>query len=441
MRVDDLSLAECHSYDNRPQHQAGRLRFRCPRHGGDHQKSLSVEEETGHFHCFNAQCGIWGTVLEKQPPRKDGAHADSGWGRTSGWRANSGVGSHSDPTSAVWVSPPPRALTSERPQPLSEPQPLKRNDAAVKRAVNAWKSFGGSPAQAYAHRRGVTDETAHTFHLGYWRGRWGDEESEWLTFPLRCPLTGKPVAVYGRNIHSDEQDRKGRVFGSKGLFGATQIGPMPPDVVLVEGPFDALACLVSPGLPPARSVIGASARAEWFDDCQRVVLAFDDDDSGIAATERFVADMAARRGQRGYGAQVLCLKPEALQQRHGVKDFGKLLERGVPIKLNLPPTPSHENDARSPDACPAPSAGTTPNTGETLAMETPLTLEVFAIMIEAARAGTLDSSPAHLGDGRIIHDPLADILKIAQQSEPTDADLALLDALETWWLAQIWGEE
>jgi hypothetical protein len=310
-RVDDLTLAECLSYDPRPQRRGDRERFRCPRHGGDRQKSLSVDVSTGRFCCWNGECGIWGTLVEHQEHRPPG----DGWGRNP---------------AAGWGEARPGP-------PLIAAAPLTAAEYAVRRAVAAWRAFPGSAAAAYAQRRGVPAELARSLRLGYWRGAWQGEDSEWLTFPLRCPITGQPVGIYGRNLWSDDPDRKGRVLGPRGLFGQARPGALPADVLLTEGPFEAIALLANPALPPARAVIGASARAEWFDHCRRVTLLFDDDPPGRAAANRLVDELNARRLRRNAGPRVLCLRPATLAERHGVKDLGALLEQGVPIRLDLPP--------------------------------------------------------------------------------------------------------
>jgi hypothetical protein len=316
-RIVDLSLAECRVYDPQPHRSRGRLRFRCPRHGGDHQKSLELDELTGKFRCYNAGCMIWGTAVERRRDRQ----AASDWGK---------------PARGGWRRPTPAPLP-----PLRVAAPLPPNTYAVERAGSSWRQFPGSPAQEYARRRGVPDEIAARLCLGYWRGVWQKEDSEWLTFPLRCPVTGRRISVYGRNLHSDDQDRKCRLLGPRGLFGAPTPGPIPEEVVLVEGPFEVLALLASPGLLPARAVIGASARADWFDHCRQIILLFDDDTAGRVAADRLVDEINARRRRKGSGPRVLCLRPDSLRTQYGCKDLGELLARGVPVRLSLPqPAPA-----------------------------------------------------------------------------------------------------
>jgi hypothetical protein len=310
-------------------------------HGGDHQQSLSVEEATGKFKCHN--CGAWGTVTECQ--KSYSAHNNS-MPRKGGWTA---------PGRATFAP----AKLVRHASALPQAAPMTINPAAVERARNAARAFEGSPAQEYARRRGIPDDMARAHGLGYWRGKWGGVDSEWLTFPLRCPVTGRVVSVAGRNLRSDIQSEKARVFGEKGIFGATRPGPIPPDVLWVEGAFEVFACLVSPGLPPARAVWGASGRAEWFDDCQRVTLLFDDDEAGHKAADRMAEELSARRTRRGTGPQVLDIEPGTLRGRYSVKDLGELLQKGVLVRLGLPALPdapphTAQSSFQTPD--PAPTA-------------------------------------------------------------------------------------
>jgi len=292
-------MAECEAYDPRPRFSGGRTRFKCPRHGGDHQKSLSVDPSSGEFTCHNASCGIWGTLREF-------------------WRGGRGA---------------------ELQRPLRAAEPLLPNEVAVVRSVEAWRAYQGSPAQAYARARGVPDDLARSLGLGYWRGRWDEVESEWLTFPMRCPVTGRPVSVAGRNIHSDDRAVKSRKMGAAGLFGAAGPGPMPSDVIAVEGAFDALALMVlcQQPIPDVRALMGAYALPEWFDRCERVTLLLDDDTEGQRAAVRLRDGLKDRRRRRGCGPRVFFMEPGALLAEYGCKDLGEVLQCGEPIFLSLPP--------------------------------------------------------------------------------------------------------
>ncbi len=320
-RIDTLTLAACYAYDPTPTRSAGFLRFRCPLHGGDKQRSFHVEEDTGKFGCHN--CPAFGTLEEHQSRTRSGQQSSppNGWGGQQ----------RRDPRSTGWGGKPARTETSPTPA-----VPLLAEPHAVSRAESAAHAFESSAARAYARSRGVADETALRLGLGFWRGVWQGVESEWLTFPLCCPLTGAIVGVYGRNLHTDKQSEKGRVLGPKGLFGGLKRGALPEDVILVEGPFDALACLQSSGLPAAYALCGTSARPEWFDNCGRVVLLLDDDAAGQEAAKKLAGEMQRRRSQRGTGPCVLKMPPGELARRYDVKDLGELLARGETFNLALP---------------------------------------------------------------------------------------------------------
>ena len=318
-RVDTLFLADCYAYDPKPSTLGENSRFLCPLHGGDNQKSLAVNRETGKFKCFN--CHRWGTVVDAKQ-----GNAAGGFGS----RTAVGFGL-SKPR--IGFGPP------SEPSPLKDAKPIEVSEQAISRLLLAKRKFENSPAHFYARSRGIPEHLMKPHFLGYWKGKWGGEVSEWLTFPLRCPVTGVVVSAYGRNLHANDQARKARILGKTGLFGAPLPGLMPEDVVIVEGVFEALAILSSPGLPPPRAIIGVAAQAAWFDSCRRVTLILDDDQAGQGATDRLVKEFQDRRQQRGTGPQVLRLPPQSLRDKYGVKDMGDLLKQGIPVKLKLPALP------------------------------------------------------------------------------------------------------
>lgn len=318
-RVDTLSLADCYAHDSEPSKSLKHLRFLCPLHGGDQQKSMQVDEETGRFKCHN--CQRWGTVTEH---RSGGVAGGFGSGASGSFGASAtGLGFGQ-----------PRDLP-----PLKDAQLIEVHEGAVKRIKYAFRQFKGSPAEEYARLRGIPDKLMKPHLLGYWQGEWGGEDSDFCTFPLRCPVTGLGVSIYGRNLLSDVQAKKGRILGKTGLFGAVEVGPMPEDVIVVEGVFEAMAILNSPGLPQPRAIIGVAAQAAWFDSCRRVIIMLDDDQAGQGATDRLVKEFQERKKRRGSGPQVLRLRPQSLRDKYGVKDLGELLKQGIQIKLPLPELP------------------------------------------------------------------------------------------------------
>ncbi len=60
-----LSRATLDQYDHAPQRSGGRERYYCPLHGGDNQRSLSVDPTTGQYTCH--ACGATGTLREHWP--------------------------------------------------------------------------------------------------------------------------------------------------------------------------------------------------------------------------------------------------------------------------------------------------------------------------------------------------------------------------------------
>ena len=54
-----ISLAEIEAYNGQGQGKlsGGKLRYYCPVHGGDNQRSFEVNPDTGHFKCH--ACSAW----------------------------------------------------------------------------------------------------------------------------------------------------------------------------------------------------------------------------------------------------------------------------------------------------------------------------------------------------------------------------------------------
>lgn len=60
-----LRQADLDAYDHAPARAGGRERYFCPIHGGDHQRSLAVDPDSGKFTCHS--CGATGTLREQWP--------------------------------------------------------------------------------------------------------------------------------------------------------------------------------------------------------------------------------------------------------------------------------------------------------------------------------------------------------------------------------------
>jgi len=128
-----LSQADLEACD-RPQRSGGRERYYCPIHGGDHQRSLSVDPTTGAYTCFT--CGAKG-VLREHWPEKDKSGAGPGGGP--------GGGSGGGPGAA--------ARGAKMPAPRLSVEELGRRELERRVRIDAERAerlVGDAPAQASA---------------------------------------------------------------------------------------------------------------------------------------------------------------------------------------------------------------------------------------------------------------------------------------------------
>lgn len=171
-------------------------------------------------------------------------------------------------------------------------------------------------AQSYLAKRGIPLATARAAQLGFApRGAWphtrGARQPR-IVAPLTTP-DGTLLTLYGRStVLCEKPLRHDFLPGAKGIFNA--IALKEEGVVLVEGVFDALACLAG-GLPAA-ALCGLATRETWWATlpAKTLVLALDADE---AAQQRWEA-LAASAAQAG--KRVLALKPEHL---HPHKDLSE----------------------------------------------------------------------------------------------------------------------
>lgn len=229
-----LSLRDLESYrDQGGGWRSGRfLRFYCPIHKSDRQKSLSLDPETGRFRCF--ACGAWGRLEEVR----------------TDWR--------------------------EKPRP-------KLHLAKLLREFQT--SLPGSLGEEYLKQRGIPLSVAQAYGAGYaGPGRWPHRGRDWrwgrVVFPHTNPA-GEVVNLYGRAVGSDEkvprEQRHDHLPGAKGAFNAPALSG--ENVYICEGVFDALS-LMATGRMEASAVFGVDGlRWSWVQ-AQRVVFCFDRDAAG-----------------------------------------------------------------------------------------------------------------------------------------------------------------
>jgi hypothetical protein len=289
-----------------------RLRAYCPIHGGDHQRSLSIDSNTGWGFCHCCHATV---MVETSDPMITGR----GGSRSERRGADSDTRS---PSPCIAHLPP----SSLRPYPLRRVPPAtplprwQQDEVAALRAVVPLmrKSLASSRlAQAYLNERGIPLATALASDIGYLsRAVWEQANvaaeqrtllQRWIgriVFPLGSPngqgFIGRTLLRWepgmDENTHKTLLDRPSAPrrwvkTNPAGWFGFDAPGRLAERVVLVEGGFDRLALLAA-GFPATTviALVGTAARPGWLvrsaPQVKGVVLALDADESGQTAMER-----------------------------------------------------------------------------------------------------------------------------------------------------------
>jgi Toprim-like len=269
-----------------------RLRAICPIHGGDHQRSLSIDRSTGwgFCHCCHA------TVLVEA---LSSTLVFAGEGHTP--RKRAGAGLHPVTMAPDWQREEVAALRAAL--------PLMREALA-----SSWR------AQRYLDERGIPLLSASTTGVGYLsRAAWEvilvPEAQQLLKrwigrilFPLASPLgqgfIGRTLLRWepgmDENTHKALLEQPGAPrrwikTNPAGWFGGDALQSSERPIILVEGGFDRLA-LLSAGIP-AESVlalVGTAARLSWLQwlapRLKSVVLALDADSGGEEAMARLAGE-------------------------------------------------------------------------------------------------------------------------------------------------------
>jgi Toprim-like len=326
----------------------GRLRAYCPVHGGDHQRSLSIDPETGwgFCHCCHA------TVLV----------TPTGSGLVGG-RAYAHAQRHA---SSNILTFPPRA--DHRSSPPARPSLVQHTHRATtasgwqQEEVAALATITPLICQAltssrrvwlYLSERGIPPTLAHASNVGYLsRAVWEQAPTEWrslltrwigrIIFPLGSPkgqgFIGRTLLRWepgmDENAHKALLDQPGSPrrwikTNPAGWFGLNTPELLTQWVVLVEGGFDRLALLAA-GFPATSvlALVGTAARPAWLarsaPQVKGVVLGLDADEGGQTAMERLAGE--SRLPEL---AVVLCLLPH---DRWG-KDWSERWRRLGPQSL------------------------------------------------------------------------------------------------------------
>lgn len=312
--------ADLDAFDAHPQRSGGRVRYGCPLHGGDRQKSLSVDLHTGLFHCH--ACGESGTLRDFWPPAPGGA--GEGPGARRGWRPPT------PPTRAAlgqqsWAR---RARADAAREERLAASPTPEGVAFLALLPDACMALRDptGPGAIYLRGRGLDPLVAADLGAGYvgpnvWPTDTGRAVGR-IVYPLADPATGRLVNALGRlcvdptDAWSPARRAAFKKLKQRKLSGcASGVWPFAAldrarverrPLVLVEGPADALALAqqaraedpsgLSRGAPPALALVGtadaltrASVRGLVG---VGVVVALDADEGGRGARSALCAGLA-----------------------------------------------------------------------------------------------------------------------------------------------------
>lgn len=347
-RVDIVELVSAHA----ALRKSGRYyKGLCPFHQ-EKTPSFHVDRERGLFHCFG--CGAGGDIFDFVM-------------RTTGMSFPEAAQELAQRAGVRFV-PSPEAV-----QQSSERQQLLRAlDAAREHFRRMLASSQGEQARAYLARRGVSDEVANRFQLGYappgWEGLlaalrsrgyppalleqagllaaraegegYYDVFRDRLIFPI-TDLQDRAIAFGGRALDGSEPKylnsretplfTKGRTLYA--LAWARDAIRDAGEVLVVEGYMDALACHQF-GFRQAVASLGTALTAEQVALLRRfaarVVLLYDADQAGAAAAERALAlcegaDLPVRVAVLPAGQD-----PDAFLRTQGPEAFGRLMAAALP---------------------------------------------------------------------------------------------------------------
>lgn len=396
-RVDTLTLEELEGYpgNDRPGRSGEKMRYFCPIHGGDKQRSLELRPNGG-WKCY--ACGAWGYIKEInrehwQPERRT-ARVDRFYGGKFGRKSGGGILTPSRPLKARRNENRGQSGGVDKP---SDHEPATP-DLTEKMARFRETLTPESLAARYLKWRGISLETAKRFGLGYAEyGEWphykdGRPVRQWKHGRLVAPHTdpaGRIINLYGRAIGGHDvpkKDKHTHLPGERGVFNAAAMAE--ETVFIVEGLFDALA-LAEAGYTNVCAIFGVNGlRPQWLK-ARTVIFGLDQDTAG-KGWQRMAAHL------RLMGKRVLWIGPEVYG---GEKDLAAAWAKYRALPIGSIPEP----EPVGPGSDPEESEVEPPGHWADRETVTRLFDEAVAILTEVSQAGeeaamTLEESAATLAD-------------------------------------------
>jgi transcription elongation factor Elf1 len=311
-----LSLADLEAIDPYAPAGGNRRRFLCPLCGPEHRqdathRSLSLEVATGYWKCH--RCGERGQLRDN-------------------WRSMS-------PRKAALARL--KRVTALKPaavpDAVTDPAPVLASSVPVK----------DLPGAAYLESRGIPLPLAEAAGVRYHPNVYGKPA---IVFPMHGK-NGEVIAVNCRFIKTNDQHDKTISLGPRGSALFMTPGAFDGDIVITEGPFDALS-LAAIGIPSI-ALVGTSGPAWLRVKCglRRVAIALDADKAGDDAAAKLSAELTS------LGAQCERWRPQ------GGKDWNEILVKLGPTGLKAQVRPSTpEPQPRQPE--PQPDAITSTSSGK-----------------------------------------------------------------------------
>lgn len=257
-------------------------RGRCPIHKGDGARSFHADLSKNAFHCFS--CGAKGNVLDFVAAMEQASIRDAALKLQEWFLAESDTASR-EPVAQHQTGPEPHQVEPGAEQP----------ESGKTEAVNAPLTFQlkVNMNHEYGQNRGLTPQTLAHFGAGFCQSR-GMFAGRFV-IPLHNEV-GQLVGYAGRSIDGREPKylfpSSDRGFHKKRLlFNFHRVKLNEPErhtpLVIVEGFFDCMK--VSQAGLPCVAILGSSLSTEQervlVDNFELVVLLFDGDAAGKAATE------------------------------------------------------------------------------------------------------------------------------------------------------------